>query len=381
MPAISLLIPIYNVESYLEECLESARTQSLEDIEVICINDGSTDGSRQIIQKYLDADPRFRVIDKPNSGYGASMNQGLKAATGDYVAILESDDVLEPGALELLHDLAIAYEVPVVKADFLLYWSTPEERLIPFNFVKKRWEGKAMSPRADWDVFYRKPSIWSALYERSFLERNGIAFLETPGAAYQDASFNFKVWACAPKAAFTTRPVIRYRQDNESSSVNSPGKVFCVCDEYAEMERFLHERPELEKALTGVLERMKYDTYMWNHDRLAPELKPAFIKRASEEFADDLARDRVDLALFEPWTEADLFTLVNMPERFDEYRSCTVPTGYLNVIKHYHAIGGVPLVAKMVNWRLRKKIEQHTTRRDEAPTADDELGRSRRGRN
>ena len=80
-PTVSLLVPIYNVERYLRECLDSARAQTLDDIEVICINDGSTDGSRAIIQEYLDADPRFRVIDKANSGYGASMNMGLEAAS------------------------------------------------------------------------------------------------------------------------------------------------------------------------------------------------------------------------------------------------------------------------------------------------------------
>lgn len=379
MPLVSLLVPIYNVERYLEECLESARTQSLKDIEVICINDGSTDGSRQIIQRFLDADPRFCVIDKPNSGYGASMNQGLHAATGDYVAILESDDVLEPGALEMLHDLAIAYEVPVVKADFQLYWSA-NERLVPFNFVKRQWEGKAMSPQADWEVFYRKPSIWSALYERAFLERNGIEFLETPGAAYQDASFNFKVWACAPKAAFTTRPVIRYRQDNEQSSVNSPGKVFCVVDEYAEMQRFLDARPSLRKPLQPVLERMKYDTYMWNFERLDDSLKDGFVQHASNEFKQDLHDGKVDLALFEPWAEADLFTLVNTPDDFSKNRSVTVPSGYLNVVRHYYRVGGVPLVAKMVNWRLRKKVAQHTSERNEQQTADQHATHVRHGR-
>ena len=73
------------------------------ELEVICINDGSTDNSRQIIQEYIDIDKRFKVIDKPNSGYGASMNQGLKAATGEYIAILESDDFFQPTALQDLY--------------------------------------------------------------------------------------------------------------------------------------------------------------------------------------------------------------------------------------------------------------------------------------
>lgn len=134
MPAISLLIPIYNVEKYLRECLDSVLAQSFTDFEAICINDGSTDSSRAIVQEYLDADSRFRVIDKANSGYGASMNQGLDAATGEYVAMLESDDAFTPDALEVLHDLATTHNAQAVKADFWFYWSQ-NEKLEPCHVI------------------------------------------------------------------------------------------------------------------------------------------------------------------------------------------------------------------------------------------------------
>ena len=101
-PAVSLLVPICNVEKYLRQCLESAREQSLSNIEIICINDGSTDSSLDIINEYVEADPRFRVLDKPNSGYGDSMNKGLSMCTGEYVGILESDDFLDSGALQAM---------------------------------------------------------------------------------------------------------------------------------------------------------------------------------------------------------------------------------------------------------------------------------------
>lgn len=121
-PQISLLIPIYNVESYLAECLDSALAQTFTDIEIICIDDGSTDSSPEILARYAAKDPRIRVITKANSGYGDSMNQGLAAARGTYIAILESDDIFEPDALEHLYNLATNNNVPVAKADFWLYW-------------------------------------------------------------------------------------------------------------------------------------------------------------------------------------------------------------------------------------------------------------------
>ena len=96
MPEVSIIVPVYNEEQYLEECLESIRCQSLQDIEVICVDDGSTDGSLAIIKRFMQKDSRFRVIQKSNSGYGSSMNQGMDAAQGKYIGIVESDDWILP---------------------------------------------------------------------------------------------------------------------------------------------------------------------------------------------------------------------------------------------------------------------------------------------
>lgn len=354
MPAISLLIPIYNVEKYLRECLESAHQQTFQDIEVICLNDGSTDASRDIIQEYLEKDARFKVIDKPNSGYGSTMNQGLAAATGEYVAILESDDVFVPTALEQLYAQAIKFDAEVVKADFWLYWSQPEEKTKPFNIIDAKMTGRLINPQEERAIFYRKPSIWSALYRRSFLIENNIDFLETPGASYQDAGFNFKVWASATRAAFIDSPILKYRQDNEQSSVNSPSKVFCVCDEYAEMERYLQERPEKLIHLQPVLERMKFDSYMWNYDRLDEKLREEFLQRASEELRNDINSKKLDPTLFEPWAQADLEALLYSPETFKECRARYIKPGRLNTLKHYYRIGGLPLLAKLFTQKFKR---------------------------
>lgn len=349
-PAVSVLVPIYNVERYLGECLDSLRGQTFTDFEVICINDGSTDGSREIIQRYLDADARFRVIDKPNSGYGSSMNRGLDEARGEYVAILESDDIFELDALEKLHTAAAANNADVVKADFWFYWSNPP-RCEEFGFVEPAWCGRVLDPKTEPGIFYKKPSIWSALYRAAFLRENDIRFLETPGASYQDAGFNFKVFAAAQRAVFIPDFILNYRQDNEASSVNNPGKVYCVCDEYAEMERYLADRPQLRTQMEGVKERMKFDTYMWNYDRLAPELQDEFLQRAAEEFKADLAAGDVDLSLFEPWAEADLNALVANPAKFKQARAKYLRPGKFNTFMHYYSLGGFKLIRKVMAYK------------------------------
>ena len=354
MPKVSLLIPIYNVERYLRECLHSAQAQTLQDIEIICINDGSTDGSRAIIQKFLDSDKRFRVIDKSNSGYGISMNMGLDAATGEWIGILESDDIFEADALKTLVALAEQNNAEVAKGDFWLYWSKPVVRRQAFNIVSSQMCGHVVRPEQEQDIFYRKPSIWSAVYKRSFLKANEIRFLETPGASYQDAGFNFKVWASAQRAVFTMQQILSYRQDNEKSSVNSPGKVFCVCDEYAEMMRWLRERPQKFQQLIGVLQRMRYDSYMWNYERLAPELRMEFLQRASSDFAQLIQDDLVDMSLFDAAAAADLNLLVSSPQQFNQMHDEYPAGSTLDNFKRYNKLGGAKLVGQILAQKIRR---------------------------
>lgn len=357
-PAISVLVPIYNVERYLAECLDSLVAQTFTDFEAILINDGSTDSSREIIQRYLDADPRFRVIDKANSGYGASMNRGLDAARGTYVAILESDDFFEPNALELLHQTAERTDADAVKANFYLYWSVPEPRREAYDLVTPAMAGRTFRPSTDSDktVFYEKPSIWSGLYRRAFLQDHNVRFLETPGASYQDTSFSFKVWAQATRASFIDAHILNYRQDNESSSVNSPGKVYCVCDEYAEMGRLLDEQPMLGALLRGVLSRCKFDSYMWNAKRLSEGLRDEFLVRAHDELLADWDAGYFDTSLLGWYKRTDLACLLQNPERFyaafDTYGSDELPV----MVRHYNAIGGPAAVAQLLARVAVRKI-------------------------
>ena len=365
-PVLSLLIPIYNVERYLRECLDSAVAQTLNDIEIICINDGSTDSSPDIIREYMERDARVKMIDKANSGYGDSMNRGLEMAHGEYVGILESDDFMFEDSLQKLVAKADAEHADVVKGDFYLYWSAPSERRELFGIIDEHMTGAAYRPVDRPGIFYRKPSIWSAIYRRTFLNDNQIRFLPTPGASYQDAGFNFKVWACAERAAFIADPILCYRQDNEKSSVNSPNKVFCVCDEYAEMQRFLDERPELKARLQGILMRMKVDTYRWNDDRLVDELREQFWEKASPELKADWDAGRFDLSLFDPRGETDLRLMVKSPRAYIDSRFDFKKPGKLNTFKHYFKIGGLPLVWRVLTYQRAYGDNPHP---DDVPAA------------
>ena len=142
-----------------------------------------------------------------------------------------------------------------------------------------------------------------------------------------------------------------YRQDNEASSVKSSAKAYCVCDEYQAMAEYVNEHFSGSDVtrLTGILERMKLDSYLWNYDRLDSSLRPAFVERISHELADDVAMGRVDRKLFEPGAAADLDALVSDPARFERSRRAYRAPG--GAVLRYLALGGVPLLRDALSFK------------------------------
>ena len=314
--AISVLVPIYNTENYLRQALDSLVGQSFNDFEVLCINDGSTDGSRAIIQEYLDKDNRFRVIDKENSGYGASMNRGIREARGEYIAILEPDDFFEPNALELLHGMASANDADVAKANYLFYWSQGQKNQL-IEACKAPEFGESFNPRDYQEVFFTIPSIWSAIYRRSMLLENRVSFLETAGASYQDMGFQFKVWCAASRVVMSDEAILHYRQDNESSSVNDSKKAMCVVKELNSCEQFIQDDPDKE-SLAKVLYRLRYDSYMWNFARLGSEGREEFFPRMHKDLQRGMRERAFDKSLFGKWQEDNLRFLLGHPKKFQQ---------------------------------------------------------------
>ena len=140
------------------------------------------------------------------------------------------------------------------------------------------------SASEDEKVIYMRPCIWTAIYKRSFLEKNHIVFNETPGASYQDTSFAFKVWVSATKVYFIKDAFHHYRIDNDNSSVKSSGKIFSICDEFQSMQAFLNEDKVKKDRFSKILQVLKFDSYMWNLGRIAPEYKQTFKDQMALEF-------------------------------------------------------------------------------------------------
>lgn len=275
MVKFSILVPVYNVKKFLCQCLDSIVEQTYRNLEIICIDDGSTDGSEDILDAYAQKDERIRVEHKKNAGYGHSLNMGLEMACGEYIGIVESDDYIAPDMYErFAHILAREEKVlDVVKA---MYYRVSQNGCE----VQRKFEagmcGRVISPKDYPGLFALPCSIWTAVYRRDFLDKNGIRFLETPGASYQDTAFCFKVWATAEHILLTNDPVLFYRVDNDASSINSGGKLFCVCDEIREIEHYMDSNNLHIPFLEGVKGVYIYRTYIWNYYRLHIGLRSAF---------------------------------------------------------------------------------------------------------
>ena len=296
-PAVSVLTPVYNVEKYLPQCLDSLKAQTLKNIEFICINDGSTDGSLEILESYSKNDSRFKIIDKANSGYGASMNCGLDMASGEYIGIVESDDFASPDMFEKLYKFASRHNLDLVKSNYFEYDGKDVVKLEPCAPFPYR---RVYDPRDMLDVLRVLPIIWTALYRREMLVSNNIRFNETPGASFQDTSFVFRSWAASHRVALLRDAYLHYRVNRDESSVKSSSKVFEVCGEYEVSEAFLAEDPKRMKDFGKMLNVLKLGTYRWNYNRIAEEYHEAFAKRWAEEYRAADEAGLLDSALYSP---------------------------------------------------------------------------------
>ena len=207
MVKVSVVIPVYNVEKYLEDCLYSIVNQTLDDIEIICINDGSTDNSLNILEKYANEDNRIIVISQENGGHAVATNAGMNIAKGEYLYLMDSDDMIKSNALEDTYNIAKCKNV-----DFLIFKAinykeeTKEYYETEFYSMSKLKEavGDNVFCYDDIDegdlIFSLSVTPWSKLYNRDFIVRIGAKFPE--GLIFEDNVFFWQVLFNAKRVYF-----------------------------------------------------------------------------------------------------------------------------------------------------------------------------------
>ena len=241
---ISVIVPVYNVSAYLPECLDSILSQDYEKLEVILIDDGSTDDSGAICDAYAQRDGRIRVIHQKNGGAAAAKNAGLRAATGEYLSFADSDDFLEPGAYAYMMSLLRETGADIVRCAFQNRFRTRTEQWLA-DESRCVMEGKAFLARfaTDWTCGL----LWNKLYKRALFD--GIFFEE--GHKIDDEYFTYQGVMNAAKVVCDPRVVYNYRQRASSVMQSPAARAQIAVDRIDFMakrrEKVLERFPELRR--------------------------------------------------------------------------------------------------------------------------------------
>ncbi|TRV81847.1 glycosyltransferase [Streptomyces sp. 130] len=287
MPRLTLIVPAYNVQGYIGECLDSVLGQDFADFEVIGVDDCSPDGSGAILDTYAARDDRLRVLHlTENVGLGRARNAGLEQATGDYVLFLDSDDTLAPGSLS-----AIAARLE----------ATGDPDILVYDYTRTYWDGRLLrNKRSDLmtedgpDVFSlaERPQlldllqiVWNKAYRRDFVTRHGFQF---PPGYYEDAPWTYSSLIAAERIAVLDRSCVMYRQRREGGNIlrTVSRKHFDVFDQYDRVFAFLDERPDLASWRPALFRKMvdHFLTVLEKPGRLPRNARAEFFHRAAKDY-------------------------------------------------------------------------------------------------
>lgn len=230
-PRVSVIVPVFNAERYLETCLDSLRAQTLQDLEIIAVNDGSTDGSAAILERTRAWDRRLKIVDQPNRGVSSARNAGLAQAAGDFTAFVDADDWASPELLETLLAEAVAVPADIVMCTYMREYagrSVEKAFDLPARVVYSAAEtrrdilrrlvgplGGQLARPENLDCF---GTVWGKLYRSSLLRGRDLRFVDLREiGSNEDGLFNLHAFAAARTTVFLRKPLYHYRRDNPGS--------------------------------------------------------------------------------------------------------------------------------------------------------------------
>lgn len=221
---VSVVVPVYNREKYLRQCVNSIVSQTLKEIEIILVDDGSTDSSPAICDEYAARDSRVKVIHKQNAGMGAAYNTGMAAAKGEYIGFVEADDWIEPEMYKELYYKAVEEDVDMVKSLFTRVDGAKKFLTNQYGnhlFNQRLGNLSVTAP----ELVFGHYSTWSAIYRRDFIVRYKIQYPERPGATAQDVDFAWRIFTQLQSCYLVPKSYYNYRIDVPDSSSNQGYKT------------------------------------------------------------------------------------------------------------------------------------------------------------
>ncbi|MEV5544684.1 CDP-glycerol glycerophosphotransferase family protein [Streptomyces sp. NPDC052309] len=288
MPKLSLVVPVYKVQGYLPECLDSVLGQDYTDFEIIAVDDCSPDGSGAILDEYAERDTRIRVIHlTENVGLGRARNAGLEKAEGDYVLFLDSDDTLSAGALAAISDRLEATGNPeILIYDYArTYWDGRIRPNLRADLLKSDDETRTFSLAERPKLLDLLQIVWNKAYRRDFIARTGLTF---PPGYYEDAPWTFCSLISAERIALLDRVCVHYRQRREGGNIlkTVSRKHFDVFDQYRRVFDYLDAHEELAEWRGPLFRKMvdHYLTILERPGRLPQDARAEFFHRASADY-------------------------------------------------------------------------------------------------
>lgn len=287
---VSVIVPVYNAQDYLEQCIVSILAQTLQEIEVICVDDSSTDRSLEILKKYEKEDSRMRVLTQPNSGAGAARNRGLSQASGEYLSFLDADDFFEPDMLELAYAKAKEdrADMVVFKSDqyhtdsdqfVQVAWTLREKEIPPYTpFNHRQMTDNIFKVFVGW--------AWDKLFSREFVEKHHLTFQEQRTS--NDLLFVFSAVALAKRITIVPEVLAHQRRDaKDSLSKTRENSWHCFYDALTALRQRLTDEglfPETEKDFINYALHFS----LWNLRTLAEPTKTKLGKKLVSEWFNTL---------------------------------------------------------------------------------------------
>ena len=238
MPKVSVIIPVYNAELYLKKCLDSVINQSLQDIEIICVNDGSTDNSLKILEQYKEKDSRIKVvINNTNQGGGLSRNIGIEIANGEFVHFMDADDYIESNFYEILYNYAKNNDSDICICDIRPLTEIPNyaNGYFELNEYFNNNDNPCFSYKDIKDFLFKKSwGIWNELYKTSFLKKYNIRF--SNARIFHDGSFYFESIFRAKRISFVNQKLYNYNVHSLNSLTNKANETPYLFDFFVAIE-------------------------------------------------------------------------------------------------------------------------------------------------
>lgn len=248
-PKISVIVPVYKVDRYLTKCLCSIVNQTMEELEIIIVDEGEQDRCREIIDFFAEKDPRVIAIHQKNGGYGASCNLGIDISKGEFLSIIESDDFIEPEMFEEMYTYAQELDADVVKTPYFEYFSNGTRIDCPHRKLMEESvpQNICFSSKEFGELLQIHASLWSCIYRKSYMKQKNIRFIEAKGASYVDVGFRIDTLINTEKLAWLDRPYYNYRVDSLGSSTNN-FKLSIMLQRWKEVhEMFKSRQDEYDK--------------------------------------------------------------------------------------------------------------------------------------